>query len=374
MTGGALKDQPSISPRDLAERIAAGNSTTVLDVREDASWSIDGPGLTLLQAPAVEVLADPLGMTESSPQPIVVVCNRGNTAGPVMHALREQGVEAVVLEGGIRGWIGALQSRSVDLGLDGLEMRQIQRPGRGCLSYLLAAGGRGMVVDPAPDPAFYVGLAAELEVRITDVVDTHLHADHLSGARALADQTGATLRLPAPALDRGIAYEERVEPLRDGDEIELGHVVVRAIHLPGHTTDMTGLVVEGRALISGDSLFADGIARPDLQQGDPEGARAMARTLHRTLHERVLSMPGDVVVLPGHTHPGVNVAAVSPTLRQVGGDVGELSLADPAEFAEALLSDMPPRPANYESIIAANSGRHPLDGELEEGGNSCSTR
>ncbi len=364
----------SISPQDLADRLAAGREIAVLDVRDDVDWSIEGPGVTRLRVPALKVLADPVGVTRSVSQPIVVLCNRGFTAEPVAQVLRDQGVDALVLEGGMRGWIGALQTRSIDLGIDGLAVRQVQRPGRGCLSYLLAASGRAIVVDPAPDAGYYTGLADELGAQITDIVDTHLHADHLSGARSLADQTGATLRLPAPALDRGIAYADQVEPLHDGDQIELGPVTLRAISLPGHTTDMTGLLVGDRALLSGDSLFADGIARPDLQQGDPEGARAMARTLHATLRERVLSLGGDVVLLPGHTHPGVNAEAISPTLQEVQKAVGELSLADPAEFADHLLRDMPPRPANYESVIAANSGWHPIDAELEEGGNSCSTR
>ena len=95
---------------------------------------------------------------------------------------------------------------------------------------------------------------------------------------------------------------------------------VRALALPGHTSDMTGLLVAGRALVGGDSLFADGIARPDLQQGDPEGARAMARTLHATLHDRILALGDDVVLLPCHTHPGVNAAAIAPRLAEVRDD------------------------------------------------------
>jgi glyoxylase-like metal-dependent hydrolase (beta-lactamase superfamily II) len=211
-----------------------------------------------------------------------------------------------------------------------------------------------------------------LGATVTDVVDTHLHADHLSGARVLAEQTAARLRLPAPALERGVAYD--VMALHDGDTFTIGDVTVRALALPGHTTDMTGLVIADRALLSGDSLFADGIARPDLQLGDREGARAMGRSLYATLHDRVLTLGDDVVLLPGHTHPGVNTAAVAPRLAAVRTAVPELQIDDPAEFAEILLAAMPPRPANYETVIAVNAGTHPFDPELETGGNSCSTR
>lgn len=362
----------SITASDLAERLVDGAPLTVLDVRDDAAWGIEAPGATSRHLPATAVLADPKAAARSLDGPVAVVCNRGLAAQRVTQALRAEGVDAMLVEGGMRGWIGTLQARPVDLGIDGLSVLQVQRPGRGCLSYVIASGSQALVVDPAPDVEFYGALAAELGATVGDVVDTHLHADHLSGARALAAQTGARLRLPALALERGVAYP--VSPLHDGDTIRLGAVTVRALALPGHTTDMTGLLIGDRALITGDSLFADGIARPDLQQGDPAGARAMGRTLHATLHDRILSLGDDMLLLPGHTHPGVNADAVTARLAAVRAAVPELQIDDAAEFAEALLAEMPPRPANYETVIAVNAGTHHFDPELETGGNSCSTR
>jgi glyoxylase-like metal-dependent hydrolase (beta-lactamase superfamily II) len=363
----------SIAPAELAERLERHEPVTVLDVRDDASWTIEAPTLTVLHIPSGELLADPQSAAARLDGPAVVVCNRGVTAAGAASALHEAGADVAVLEDGMRGWIGVLRAQPVDLGIEGLAVWQVRRPGRGCLSYLLAAGGEALVVDPAPDARFYVDLAERAGATITSVVDTHLHADHLSGARALAQDTCAALRLPAPALDRGVGYAAAVAPLADGDEIPVGPVPVRALALPGHTTDMTGLVVAGRALIGGDSLFADGIARPDLQQSDPEGAHAMARTLHATLRERVLALGDDAVLLPGHTHPGVD-GALAPTLGEIRRVVPELALDDADAFAEALVADMPPRPANYEAVIAANAGHHPFDPELETGGNSCATR
>jgi glyoxylase-like metal-dependent hydrolase (beta-lactamase superfamily II) len=370
----ATSSTSSIAPAQLADRLAQGERITVLDLREDAEWGIEAPGVTSRQVLPAGVLADPVAVAQELSGPVAVVCNRGLTAQPVVQALRRLGVDAMVVEGGMRDWILALQAWSVDLGIEGLVVRQIQRPGRGCLSYLLAADGQALVVDPAPDAAFYIALAQELDARITDIVDTHLHADHLSGARVLSEQTGATLRLPALAQERGVAYADEVEPLRDGDTITLGPVKLQAIALPGHTTDMTGLLIADRALIGGDSLFLDGIARPDLQQSDPDGARAMGCILHETLHDRVLALGDDVVLLPGHSHPGVRPDAVASRLGDVRVAVPELAIDDPNEFAARLLSEMPPRPANYEAIIAVNAGAHPFDPELEMGGNSCSAR
>ena len=363
----------TLSPVSLLARIAGGEAVTILDLRDD-DWTIEGPAVTVRRVAAADALAAPEELAAQLPPDVVTLCQRGVTALRVTTALRAAGSRACALEGGMREWIGTLRAVAVDVGLSGVEVRQVQRPGRGCLSYVVSAGGSALVVDPAPDAGFYAVLADELNASITDVVDTHLHADHLSGARALAALTGARLRLPVGALERGIAYPEAVTPLHDGDSFLIGELLLRAIHLPGHTTDMTGLVVGDRALIAGDSLFTHGIARPALQVGDPEGSRAMARELHRTIHERVLALGEDVVLLPCHDHPVVRAGAVTATLGEVRRDVPELAIADPDEFARELVAAMPPRPANYEAVIAVNAGRQPFDPDLERGGNSCATR
>ncbi len=363
---------PTITPAQLLARVDAGEPVDLLDVRGADGWTISGPGVSVTQRASVQVLADPAAAADSLPSAVVVVCNRGISAFKVAEELRKRGTDASVLEGGMRGWIAALQAVPVETGLSGVEILQVQRPGRGCLSYVVASGGHALVVDPAPDPDTYLRLADKLGVTITDVVDTHIHADHLSGARALADRTGATLRLPAPAVARGLAYADRIEPMHDGDTIALGEQSLRVVGLPGHTTDMTGLVIGEHVLIGGDSLFADGIARPDLQEGDPEGSRAMATRLHDTLRTRVLSLGDDAILLPGHANPGILTGPVAPTLGEVRAHVPELQIDDAAAFAEALVAGMPPRPANYQAIIAVNSGEAPIDLDLETGGNSCS--
>lgn len=365
---------PPIAADALAARVAVGEPITVLDVRQDAEWRIEGPGVNFVHLPAATVLDQVAGVSDELRGEVAVVCERGRTAQGVADALRAAGVDASVLKDGMRGWIGTLQGYPVDLGLPGVQVMQVQRPGRGCLSYLIAFGAEALVVDPAPDATFYRDLAARVGARVTQVFDTHVHADHLSGARALADLTGAALRLPAASLERGIAFADRVDPVAEGEEIVAGLPTIRAVALPGHTSDMTGLLIGERALIAGDSLFAEGIARPDLQRGDREGALAMARVLHRTLRERILGRPDETILLPCHTHPGVRRAAIAPSLDAVRAAVPELSIDDPDRFAELLIAAMPPRPENYGAIIAANSGRADLDPELEGGGNSCAAR
>ncbi|MGN6379573.1 MAG: MBL fold metallo-hydrolase, partial [Gaiellales bacterium] len=161
-------------------------------------------------------------------------------------------------------------------------------------------------------------------------------------------------------------------PVEDGRRLELGSADVRVVALPGHTSDMTGLLVDGAALIGGDSLFADAVARPDLEAGDA-GAAEAARQLHRTLHACVLSLPADTTLLPCHYPGGRLGGPVAPTLAEVRRAMPQLDAGED-EFVRFLLDSMPPRPANYEQIIAANLGAGP-DAEtaarLEVGANNC---
>lgn len=364
----------TVDPETLAAELLSGDRPALVDVRpaaDAAGWTLDGDGVTTVNVPAAGVLDPPHAAADQVPAGSVLVCTRGRMATAVAHALPEKDLR--VLDGGLRAWIGLLLPHRVDVGVDSLTVLQVQRPGRGCLSYVLVADGEALVVDPAPHPDAYVALAAEHGARIVGVLDTHLHADHLSGARALAAAADARHVVPAATVDRGVAFTPDAT-VTDGATLALGAHDLRVVALPGHTTDMTGLLVGDRAILSGDSLFADGIARPDLEVGDLERSRAMARTLHATLRHQVLSLPGDAILLGGHAHPGLRAGAVAPTLDEVRAAVPELALQDPEAFADELLRAMPPRPANYEAVIEANAGRTDPDPELESGGNSCSSR
>jgi glyoxylase-like metal-dependent hydrolase (beta-lactamase superfamily II) len=248
---------------------------------------------------------------------------------------------------------------------------QYRRPSSGCLSYLVVADGAAAVIDPLR--AFvdrYEAEAAEFDAELVAAIDTHVHADHVSGRAALAER-GATGWLPEPAADRGVTgdvatYDEEIRV----DERPLG-----AVPLPGHTTGMTGLALDG-ALLAGDSLFLESVARPDLQEGDVT-VEDLAAELHETLHRRLGAFPDETLVLPGHHGPGTapredgGFAATLGTLR------GELSAfaESQAAFVDRVTGDTSPEPANYERIVAINLGRETVDDEtafdLELGPNNC---
>ena len=191
-------------------------------------------------------------------------------------------------------------------------------------------------------------------------------------ARAVADLTGAVLHLSEEAVDRGIRYVDRVHALVDGDVLTVGLREVAVVSQPGHTTDMTGLLLGEEALLSGDSLFADSVARPDLEHGD-EGAADAARQLHRTLHKRLVPLPDSMLLLPGHYRSGRQAGPIVARLGAVRERIPALALSEDA-FVASILDSLPPQPENYAAIITINVGEEAAAAEaagLEVGTNNC---
>lgn len=369
-----MKTPLEIPPQKFEQELRAGAPLVVVDTREPdvfERWHVESGRAQLVNVPIGIFRSDADAAAGRIPasRGVRVICNAGNNSLEVAQLLREHGIEALSVAGGMTAWGRVLVAEEVSIGSP-TRVVQLRREARGCLSYLLVSGGEALAVDPAPGIEPYVEEATARSARITRVFDTHVHADHISGARSLADATGARLHLSSGAIARGVGYAERIDAVEDGDRIPLGSAEIRVIALPGHTTDMAGLLVDGRALVGGDSLFADSVARPDLEAGD-EGAADAAETLWQTLRERIAPLPDDVVLLPCHYPGGRLDGPLAPTLGEVRRAVPRLGL-DREAFVRELLADMPPRPANYLDVIAVNMGADVPDApSLEIGGNSC---
>ena len=357
-----------ISAAELAARLGSDDEPFVLDVREPyevAEWAIAGA----VNIPARELAAHVGDLPRD--REIVVVCASGSRSALAADALARQGLSVANLRGGMAAW-GAVYDWVVTELDDDVRVVQVRRRGKGCLSYVVGVGTDAFVIDPSLDIDVYLEVAAEHGWQITRVFDTHLHADHVSGARALAARTGASLHLN-PADTFVFEYT----PLRDGDTFPLGvgsAFAVAALRTPGHTQGSTVYFVDERAVLTGDTLFVDGVGRPDLA----ERAEEFAHNLYRSLHDRVLTLPDDALVMPGHYGDAVHVRPDAP----VGARLGELreTLA-PLSFGEdAFVSwateRATPRPPNYVEIITANMGRSELSraqlARLEAGPNRCS--
>lgn len=209
-----------------------------------------------------------------------------------------------------------------------------------CLAYLIAdAGTRGAaLVDPRADRVGdYLRELEQRGLRLRLVLETHTHADHLSGAAELHARTGAEVMLSAQATS-----EVATRRLRDGDRVALGGHEITVLASPGHTDDSVSLLVDG-ALLTGDALLIGGAGRTDFQNGSPEA-------LYETLHRRFADLPGDLIVYPAHDYAG----RTHSTLAQERATNPLLGLTERDRFVAALRAGHQAKPANMDTIVAAN--------------------
>ncbi len=246
--------------------------------------------------------------------------------------------------------------------------RQVTHDDLGCASYLIGDEDAGVaaVVDPKLDIEEYLTLARYLGVSIEHVLETHTHADHVSGHGRLAAATGATIHIHR-AAEPGYDHE----PFDDGWELELGALRVRALHTPGHRPEHTAFLLLDTArgddapwaVLAGDSLFVGDVARPDLAIDREEGARGVFRSLHRSL----LSLPGEVELWPGHLGgsmcggPGMDLK-VSSTIGFERAHNPTLAIEDEDAFVRAALATLGPQPPNFRNIVEVNRGPLLQDG------------
>jgi hydroxyacylglutathione hydrolase len=247
--------------------------------------------------------------------------------------------------------------------------RQLIHDDLGCASYLIGDEDAGVaaVVDPKFDIGEYLALARYMGVWIEHVLETHNHADHVSGHGRLEAATGATIH-----IHRLAAPDYQHEPFDDGWELELGTVTVRALHTPGHRPEHTAFALidhargpEPWAVLSGDTLFVGDVARPDLAVENREGASG----IFHSLQDKLLVLPGECEVWPGHLGgslcggPGMDMK-ISSTIAYERAHNELLELRDEDEFVRATTSTLGPQPPNFQAIVALNRG--PLMTEVVE--------
>jgi glyoxylase-like metal-dependent hydrolase (beta-lactamase superfamily II)/rhodanese-related sulfurtransferase len=362
----------SISVEALRTWLEEGRSVTVLDVRPTAEWvewaipgSIHVDAYDALKARDPAALAD---VDVPSSGPVVTVCGAGKTSLVAAEQLAARGREVFSLDGGMKAWSLAWNIAEVPVAGDAVRVVQVRRTGKGCLSYLIGAGEEAMVIDPSLDPQVYLDLARAHGWQITRVFDTHIHADHLSRSRQLAERSGAMLFLPD---------QQRVSfpftAMRDGDTLATEHLMLTALRTPGHTLESTCYLLNNALLFTGDTLFPTSIGRPDLH-ADEQEARARSSLLYHSLH-KLLALPSETLVLPGHASQPVpfDSKPIGARLSEIDEHVGLLH-ATQTVFVEALLNRLPPTPPNYERIVTLNEAGLVADHdvtELEAGANRC---
>ena len=369
----------TISPAELHDEIVRGRIPEILDVRnsdEFAEQKLETRRpVPTRHAPVYDVLDDPERFAAETLDGAIIVCGQGNGSAMVVEEFLAAGKETRSLVGGMDAWANLL----VPVELDGLTAParawQFQRPAKGCLSYVIGVPGDAcIVVDPARHHAPYLELARRHAMTVTHVIDTHIHADHISGGPHLAEQLGVEYHLPPEDSAEPIPFPNR--PLEDGEELPLGRdSVVRALtmRLPGHTPGTTALLVSEQLMLVGDTIFVRGLGRPDLT-GQAED---LARSLFRSVHDRLEPLAPSTVIAPAHWSSSEefnDAGAVTTTLREVF-EATLLNERAIERFVEEILSTLPDAPEAYDTIRLVNAGQlRPPEEELmvlDVGRNQC---
>jgi glyoxylase-like metal-dependent hydrolase (beta-lactamase superfamily II) len=354
----------------LSAWLESKKSVIVLDVRpktEREEWSIPGS----IHADVYEKLkaGDTNALDEvelDRNKSVVTVCAAGKASMKAAELLKDKGYEVYSLEGGMKAWNFAWNTAEVVIGH--VKIIQVRRSAKGCLSYLIGSGNEAIVVDASLDPQVYLDLANENGWTIKYVTDTHIHADYLSRTRDLARASIATHVL----IDKAVV-EYSYSPILNGDRLEIGNVALEVVHTPGHTLESTSFRLGDVAVFTGDTLFVDGVGRPDLKADQDEAIRK-SKLLYASLRT-LLNLRPDTIVLPAHLAAAVpfDDQLITESIGKLVDRLDMLRMSED-EFVKYTTSRIPPTPPNYQTIASLNKqgsydGYSPAD--LEAGANRC---
>jgi glyoxylase-like metal-dependent hydrolase (beta-lactamase superfamily II)/rhodanese-related sulfurtransferase len=392
----------------VKEKLDKGEDVFILDVRtpeEHNAWkfSYDRYQETPV-IPIDRLVSSENIVSEQIPKDkeILTVCSHGNRSQMAAQVLSKMGYKVKNIKGGMAAWnqvydVAKLPGSNVittaTMATQGTEQAavwQLRRVSKGCIGYVIAVGDAATVIDSTCDlDNSVLRLAEDNGLKITNVIDTHMHADHVSGLSTIAKRVGANAFISReeeyePAIDLGL----QVTQIKDNQKIPLGdNVSLIAIHTPGHTEGSMSFVLnlhkeeEGQktrsCIFTGDTLFVNALGRPDLQNK----AREFADKLYDTYQSKILQYPDNSIILPAHFDTN-SIAVkhnepISETIGSIKRKVKLLSIPK-NDFIDFMVSSVTPHPANYEKIIQINKELIPCNrinsGDLEEGPNSCGIR
>lgn len=298
--------------------------------------------------------------------PIVTVCAGGKTSLIAAEILNGKGYNASSLQGGMKAWNYAWNTAEIKD--ENVTIVQVRRVAKGCISYIIGSDNEAIIVDASLDPSVYLELAKKYGWTIKYVMDTHIHADYISRTIELVKATEAT-----QLFTEGADVEYPFTPFKDGQSILFGESELKAIHTPGHTPESISYLINEKYLLTGDTLFTNGVGRPDLK-ADQKQAVQKANQLFASL-EKIKALNGSTAVLPAHTSNAVafDKELITDTVSNLFGKIELLKLSQ-AEFVEQTIKRIPATPPNYIQIATLNrsgsyEGINPAD--LEAGANRC---
>ena len=410
MYSKAIKGNQEIDPEELKKKIDNNENIFLLDVRtlqEYEAWRIsyenhDNPKLIPVDR---LFMKDPTLLKEiPKEKEIVTVCAHGNRSMIAAKILNQLGYNVKSVKGGMAGWNKVYDVAEIPVVKEApFKIWQIRRISKGCIGYIISSkeDKTATVIDSSREIyESFLKTAQDNELQITQLLDTHQHADHVSGivklVNTITTQTNKEkIRIYFSSLeeyDTSKTELKNIMYVKDGDKIDIDDkVTLRAIHTPGHTNGSMSFIIEygpndnnnnnindknptNSYLFTGDTLFVDGVGRPDLR----DQAKKFAELLYDTYHQKILQLPDDTVVLPAHFN-GTSIALkhtvpILETLGIIKKRVKLLSM-NKEEFIDYIADTVQPRPGNYKTIISINKKMLPYDeiemADLEAGPNSC---
>ncbi|MGE7778980.1 MBL fold metallo-hydrolase [Peribacillus sp. NPDC097264] len=370
-----------MTAKEVAKKVINKDDLFIFDVRNENDfndWKIEGEGFEYFNMPYFELLDGVDEVMDKIPanKEVLVVCAKEGSSVMVAEMLSDAGLTVSYLKGGMKAWSEHLEPLKIGDLKDGGEIYQFIRLGKGCLSYMVVSNGEAAIIDSTRMIDTYLDFAESIGAKITQVFDTHLHADHISGGRQIAESTNATYWLPPKdATEVVFGYE----PLENGKVVKIGHtaIEIQALYSPGHTIGSTSFVVDEKYLLTGDILFIDSIGRPDLAGL----AEDWVGDLRETLYTRYKELSDELIVLPSHFMIIEELNEDGSVAKKLGSLFEEnhgLNIADEAEFRKMVTGNLPPQPNAYQEIRQTNMGKITPDEEkqreMEIGPNRCAVR
>ena len=408
MYSKAIKGNQEIDPEELKKKIDNNENIFLLDVRtpqEYEAWRISYENHNNPKLIPVDRLfmKDPTLLEEiPKDKEIVTVCAHGNRSMIAAKILTQLGYSVKSVKGGMAGWNKVYDVAEIPVPKEApFKIWQIRRISKGCIGYIISSkeDKTATVIDPSREIyESFLQTSQDNELQITQLIDTHQHADHVSGIVKLTKTKTPETNMGKTNIffssleeyDSSETELKNIMYVKDGDKLNVGDkVTLRAIHTPGHTNGSMSFIIEYTPndnnninnkdhvhsyLFTGDTLFVDGVGRPDLR----DEAKKFAELLYDTYHKKILQLPDNTVVLPAHFN-GTSIALkhtvpILETLGTIKKRVKLLSM-NKEEFIDYIADTVQPRPGNYKTIISINKKMLPYDeiemADLEAGPNSC---
>lgn len=359
---------------------------TFVDVRSEGGFNpadySEGEGYEFVHIPFSDFEQNLAEATQKLPRngKLVMMCQSGRMNKMVTELLMDEPFDILWMEGGLNAWRKFFTTKPV-LESDAGSIYQIARPGRGDLSYVVLSDGEAILIDPMRKIELYLDFIREKNAELVAVLDSHNHADRISGGRFIADETGAPYyKHPYDAIhlvDK-MPMQAPYHYLKDGDTWTIGQFEIKAVWFPGHTLGMTNFLLttpeEKQYLFTGDGIFMQSIGRPDLMgEGKP-----WAKMLYESLHKRLNFITPDTLILPAHftlfsemNEDGL-YAATYETVKKTNPMMRDMT---EEEFTAYVLKDVPVAPPEYLDILRINHALMDVDDAhaevLEAGKNLC---